>query len=278
MPLLLPKQRGTRREANYSGQPATTWGTALTSAATAHNYPTTYTDLIASTAFDTDWVTVAFHTNFAAATDTDSIVTIYAGAGGSEQPVIADLLAGWVNVLDGQGLNMKSYGFPLRIPAGTRLSARHRSIRTSTAVECMIDLYGGGGGHHWTGTRVEGVGLGAEGANSQGTAVTPGTTSDGTLTAIGTTIYDWGYVVPMINGNADVTMNAGVVSADLGVGGVALDGLDEWLFYIFTTETSGPLRGQVGRYTHIPAGTALQLRSQTSAAAEAQDWGIYGCA
>jgi hypothetical protein len=279
MPLLLPKQRGNRREANFSGQPATTWGTVVTSETTAHNYPATYTQLIASTAFTTDWVSIQFHSNFGTATDTDSIVTIYAGAGGSEQILIADLLAGWTNILEGQGLNTKTYGFPLRIPEGTRLSARHRSVRTSTGVNLMIELFGGGESHHWTGTRVEGVGLGAAGTSSQGTAVTPGTTAEGTFTTIGSaTVYDWGYVVPMIGGNVDVTMLTDVISADLGVGGVALGGLDEWLYYAFTTETAGPLRGQIGRYTHIPAGTTMQLRAQALTSAEAKDFAIYGVA
>lgn len=277
MPLLLPKQRGNRREANFSGQPATTWGTILTSAATAHNYPATYTELIASTAFTTDWVNIILHTNFATATDTDSIVTIYAGAGGAEQILIADLLAGWTNVFDGQGIANKTYGFPLRIPAGTRLSARHRSVRTSTAVTCMIELLGGGESDHWTGTRVEGVGLGAEGTASGGTDVTPGTTSEGSFTTIGSaTVYDWGYAVPMIGGNVDVTMLSSVIATDLGVGGVALGGLDEWLFCLFTTETAAAQRGSIGRYTHIPAGTTMQLRAQSSNSAEALDFGIYG--
>ncbi len=277
MPLLLPKQRGTRREANFSGQPATSWGTVLTSAATAHNYPATFTELIASTAFSTDWVNILFHSNFATATDTDSIVTIYAGAAAAEQILIPDLLAGWANVFDGQGLNNKTYGFPLRIPASTRLSARHRSVRTSTAVTCMIELLGGG--DHWTGSRVEGVGLGAAGTSSQGTAVTPGTASEGSFTTIGSaTVYDWGYAVPMIGGNVDVTMLSDVIAADLGVGGVALVGLDEWLFYAYTTETAGPGHGQIGRYTHIPAGTTLQLRAQALTSAEAKDFGIYGVA
>ncbi len=279
MPLILPKQRGTRREANFSGQPATTWGTALTSHSVAHQYPSTFTELFASTAFDTDFVTIQFHSNFVAATDTDSIVSIYAGAGGSEQVVIADLLAGWTNIFDGQGLNTKTYGFPLRIPAGTRLSARHRSVRTSVAVECMVELFGGGAGHHWVGTRVEGVGLGAAGSASGGTLVTPGTVSEGTFTTIGAaTVYDWGYVVPMLGGNTDVTMISDIISADLGVGGVALLGLDEWLFYAYTTETAGPVRGQTGRYAHIPAGTTLQLRAQAITSAEAKDFAIYGVA
>jgi hypothetical protein len=280
MPLLLPKQRANRREANFSGQPVGTWGTVLTShTTTAHTYPTAYTELIASTAFDTDWVNLNFHTNFLAANDTDSIVTIYAGAGGSEQILIADLLAGWTNILDGQGLTTKTYGFPLRIPQGTRLSGRHRSVRTTAGVNCMMELLGGGEGHHWTGTRVEGVGLGAAGTDSGGTLVTPGTTSEGTFTTVGSaTVYDWGYVVPMNGGNTDTVQPTDVIAADLGVGGVALTGLDEWLFHCFTTEVNGPLRGQIGRYTYIPAGTTLQLRVQALNSTDAKDFAIYGVA
>lgn len=273
MPLILPKQKGVRREANFSGQPSTTWGTALTSDGTAHVEPATETELIASTAFDTDWVNIWFHTNSASNTDSDSLVNIKTGAGGSEVTLLPNLLAGWVGT-PAQGFGQRHYGFPLFIPTGTRLSATHRSVGTSTTVRCMIELLGGGRSQHWTGTGVETIG--ADTATSSGTYVTPGGASEGTLTSMGTTAREWGFVQPMLAGNTNTTMNLGVLSIDLASdGSTVIDGLDEFLFESNSAEISFPWN-QGGRYCYVPTGTTLNLRAQTSASPEAMAFAVYG--
>jgi len=272
MPLLLPKQRGIRHETNYSGRPdLSAWGTLLTSDSVAHTEPATETQLIASTAFDTDWVIVRFCDNQGAATLTDSLVNIKVGAAGSEVTIIENLFAGWTS-----GTNARTqYEFPIRIPAGSRISATHRSVRTSTTVACMIDLFGGGDGLHWVGTGVESVG--AATASSGGTSVTPGTTSDGTLTSMGTNTYDWGFVVPWAGCNSDATLAADILSFDLASGSATTDlipGLEDF----FTTSNASEFftDSPLGRYCHIPAGTTLYLRSQFGGTAEAKDHIIYG--
>jgi len=277
MPLLLPKQRGNRREANFTGQPTTTWGTVLTSDAVAHTEPATPTELIASTGFNTDWVNIRFHTNGLTATITDSLVNIKVGAGGSEVNLMSNLIAGWVNVVAGTTPAMRLYGFPLRIPAGTRISATHRSVRTSTGVTCMIELLGGGDGHHWVGQHVESVG--AVTGSSRGTTVTPGSGAEGTLTSIGTTTYDWGFVLPASMGNVDTTLSGSISSADLARGSATTDlipGLEDFV----TEHGAGEIQTGVfgGRYCHIPASSTLFLRSQDSTGIETKSHIIYGVA
>jgi len=274
MPLLLPKTRGITRQSNISGRLATGSGTAVTSDTVAHQFPATYTQLIASTTYDSDWVNVWLHANGGSNTRTDSLLTIYVGADGSEQPLMPYLLAGWSLDAFQNGLPIKWYGFPLRIPAGSRLSARHQSVRTSQACEVIIELLGGGTSHHWTGTKVEAVGYTT--ASSSGTTVTPGTTSDGSLTSMGTTVNEWGFVLPMIGGNVlDTTMNAGGHAVDLGSGAAtALPGLDEFMFGSSGTEFAWPLC--MGRYCALPAGTTLYLRDQFSGTAETTDYVVYG--
>jgi len=274
MPLLLPKQKGVRREANFTGQPLTTWGTSLLSDGTAHVEPATETALIASTAFDTDWVNIWFHSNSASATDSDSLVNIKVGGAGNEVTLIPNLLAGWVSIPTTAGPGTRGYGFPLFIPAGTRLSATHRSVRVTTAVRCMIELLGGGRSQHWTGTGVEAIG--ADTATSSGTYVTPGGASEGTLTSLGTTAREWGYALPMLGGNTDTTMNAGLLAVDLGSSSsVAILGLDEFLMRSDSAEASANIP-QGGRYCYVPTGTTLHLRAQTSATAEAMAFVCYG--
>lgn len=273
MPLLLPKQKGIRREANFSGQPSATWGTALVSDGTTNVEPATETELITSTSFDTDWVNVWFTVNSATATDTDSLVNIKTGGAGSEISLMPNLLAGWVTTTIVGSFPSRQYGFPLFIPAGTRLSATHRSVRVSATVRCMIELLGGGRSQHWTGTDVEAIG--ADTANSSGTYVTPGGASEGTLTSMGTTAREWGYVQPMLAGNTDTTMNAGALTADLGSGAsTAIPGLEEFMFGTSTSEISW--NSGLGRYCYVPTGTTLYLRAQTSATAEAMAFVAYG--
>ena len=272
MPLLLPKQRGVRRESNFSGRPSATWGTNLVSDGTTNVEPATETELIASTSFDTDWVDIIFHTNATTNTDSDSLVNIKVGSAGSEQTVMSNLLAGWaagIQAVPGP----KRYGFPLRIPAGSRISATHRSVRVSTGVRCMIALYGGGQGSHWTGTQVEAVG--ADTANSTGTYITPGGASEGTLTSLGTTTGEWGFVLPMVGGNTDTTMNVNFLAVDLASdGSTVIPGLEDFLLLTDSSECSAPLSG--GRYCHVPAGTTLNLRAQGSGTAEAMAFVCYG--
>lgn len=276
MPLMLPKQRAITRESNLSGRPAGPWGTTVTSDGVAHTLPTAYTELIAATTYDSDWVNIAFTNNNASNTDTDSLVTVYIGAGTAEQVLIPTLLAGWT-ANSAASFHFKRYSFPLHVPAGSRISARHQSVRTSTSVNMWIELLGGCSGDHWTGTRVECVG--ADTGTSGGTAVTAGGASEGTLTSIGTNTYEWGYVQPMIGGNTtDTSMNNGLVGCDLASSSSTanlISGLDDFLFDTTASETAAPV-GSSGRFCTIPASTTLYLRSQTSATAEGQDWCIYG--
>ena len=147
--------------------------------------------------------------NFLAATDTDSLVNVYVGAASSEQLLIPNLLAGWIeNPGASATTDRRRYLFPLKVPAGTRISATHRSVRTSiTTLRCRIKLLGGGEGTHWTGTKVEAIG--ADTANSSGTYITTGGASEGTLTRLGasdgaaTLAHDWGFVLPMVGGSCE---------------------------------------------------------------------------
>lgn len=280
MPLLMPKVSGTTYESNVSlgTRLSATYGTALTSDTVAHTLPTgNATEIIASTTYDSWWVEVLFQNNSASNTDTSSLVNIYAGAAGSEQVLIPNLLAGWAIAVGATMGYFKYYRFPLFIPAGTRLSGKHQSIRTSTAVYCTIRLFGGAGYSNWYGTRVECVG--ADTGNSRGTAVTAGSTSKGTLTSIGTNTYDWGYVLPMLGGNTtDSSMPAGSLTADIAAGSATsnlIPGLEEFLFTTSTTEYAGP-SDPGGRFCHVPPSTTLYLRSQHGGVTEAQDFCIYG--
>lgn len=276
MPLLMPTTRGIRREWNHSGQPTNTMGTAVPSHTVAHQLPSTYTELIATTSFDTDWVEVIIHNNSSSNTNTDSLLNIYVGANSAEQLLIPNLLAGWVAAVASANTgSVKRYGFPLCVPAGSRLSARHQSVRTSTNTYVIITLFGGNL-DHWTGTKVECVG--AVTGSSRGTSVTPGSGSEGTLTSIGTNTFGWGYVQPMLGGNVtDTIMPNQVILADLASGSATsalLGGLEDFAFQGNQNEVACNV--SQGRYAMVPASTTLYLRGQVSGSADANDYCIYG--
>ena len=129
----------------------------------------------------------------------------------------------------------------------------------------------------WCGRRVEA--LGADTANSIGTPVTPGGASEGSFTTIGTSTYAYGYVVPMIQGNgADTTLTDKGIAMDLGVGSALYKDFEDFLFTTGSSENSANWMGSAsGRWCHIPAGTALQARLQSSTTnVEALDCLIYG--
>jgi hypothetical protein len=204
-------------------------------------------------------------------------VNIKVGSAGNEVTVISNLLAGWLGGNLGSGFPSRWYGFPLAIPAGSRISATHRSVRLSTGVTCIIELLNEQEAGYWVGQGVECVG--AATGSSRGTNVTPGTTSEGTLTSIGTSTYDWGYAFPIRVGNTDTTMNTSLSAWDLAAGSATsnlIDGMGDFLVESSSNEYSWPIGGRMGRFCHVPAGTTIYLRGQTSAVAEAQDCCVYG--
>jgi len=269
------KTRGLNREANFSGQPATTWGTQVTANSTVHTLSDTFTELIASTAYTTSWVNILIHSTGQAATQQDILINIYVGADGSEQLVIPYLTGGWSPQMI-NGSNFKRYSFPLSIPQGSRLSMKAQSDTSSKTAYVMVDLLSGTHEAHWTGTGVEAVGVNT--GTSVGTSVTAGTTSDGTLTSIGTNTYEWGYCLPTIGGNiSDVSQSSGLQTIDLASSNSTanlLPGLGNFLVAMNSSEQVFNL--EQGRFCTVPAGTTLYARGRTDATAEAKDYIIYG--
>jgi hypothetical protein len=268
--LLVPFHRAVQRSASWAeGRPVSTQGVTLTSGGSAHALGTKV-EVFASTTHDTTLVRIALAETQAAATRTDALCNIYVGADTAEQVLIPNLAAGW------SGHSPKFYEFPLFIPAGTRISADLQALIVSDTAEVLMELFGGGSPIGWCGSRVECVG--ADTASSIGTSVTPGTTSEGSFTSIGTTVNEWRYIFPYVQGMlADSNIQSQMIALDIGVGGSIYKGLEEFWFASSSNENVWPGMGNVGRFSVIPASTALQARGQVEGAtAEAFDVLIYG--
>lgn len=273
MGLLIPEYRAaplaSTYQANFSGRPTTTWGTTLTASATLHTVGTTV-QLVASAPYDADGIRITFHGMHTSAAVTEGLVNIFTGAS-NEKTLIANLMSGWsaTNVTAGP----RRYFFPLRIPKGTRIAANFQAVIASDDVYCMIELLSSNG-NNWAGCAVET--LGAVTATTKGTTVVPGTTSEGTLTSIGTSGQRYKYIYAAQSGNADTTATAGVLSYDIGTSSAVIPGLENFVQTTSATEWVNPW-DEVGRYCDIASGTALYLRAQSHTTdTENKTFCIYG--
>jgi hypothetical protein len=168
-----------------------------TSSATAHTYNATWTQLVASTPFDTVGLSLRLNTATAvSAGRSDTLVVIGVGAAGSEQVVIGPVPIGFKPV--GTTISL-----PIFIPAGSRIAVRHKSQRTSLALTYTLDLYGSPN-QDMSGLPQKWVtyGLVDDTTNSRGTQVTAGNTNTwGAWTALTTnTTYAHDLWVPVIDG------------------------------------------------------------------------------
>lgn len=276
MTLVNPYPRAVQYSKSWaSGRPAATTGLTVTAGTAIHTLGV-IGELFTSTLHDTHWVRVSVARTTTAATQTDGLINIMVGAGGSEKVIIPSLVSGWAGGLIDHNNNIRTFEFPLYIPAGSRISAQGQALISADTTQVTMELWGGGLEANWAGTQVECVGVNT--AASQGVSVTPGTVSDGTFTDIGTARNSFRYVLPMLQGSlTDTNMAANVTAADIGVGGALYRDLEEFLWSSNTNEVTWPVMGGRGRYTEIPAGTLLQLRAQTeSATVDAYDFCIYG--
>ena len=259
MALLVPAARNQRGDRNYSGTPTTTWGTTLTGG-TSHNLPASPTELVASTAFEAEWIRIEFHGMFVAATRPDALGNNYTGPRASETLFIDSLQAGWSNTVANAGVG-QVYWFPVRIPSGTRISASLRSLIASDTCYIKID-YGVSNGAFWVGSGVET--LGEVTASSRGTAVTPGNAAEGSWATIGTTGQRWRYLALGVQGNNDTTANAGLLAWDVGTGSAIYQGMENLTTFMNSNEYVQ--RNDADRWCDIPSGTSLQVRANAHAA------------
>ncbi len=176
----------------------------VTSSATAYNNITPV-QILASTAADVSWIHIRNPANFFAATRTSTVIEVMAGGAGSEYTIIGPVSIGYSG---GAGWT----SLPIYVPAGTRLSMRMRSARTSTGLNFSFAIGYGGATRDGVGLPQRWVAYGLSddaSANAQGTIVTPGNGAFGSWTAITTsTTYAHDLWVPVIDGGTQTTMTA----------------------------------------------------------------------
>lgn len=257
--------------------PSSTPGTAVTANTPAGTKTATPVQLIASTAKEAAWVVVALINNNTAATITNVIVDIMIGGAGSETVLIPDLLVGSQPSIT-TNYAPHYYVFPIRVPAGSRLSCRSASgPAASVACRVQIWLYGKNPKvPSWTGSKVTAYGITSP---ARGVSVTPGVSAaEGAWTEIvASTTADHEYIVPGIGMPQLTVVVSQVYALDIGYGAAAevLLGGD----IVFMTDTNERVHGGLCLpfYAALPSGSRLVARlSQHAATAQACDIALYG--
>lgn len=270
------QQYESTQSANATTTPGTTVSNPVGSANTKN---TTWTQLIASTSFDTHLILVHLSGSDAGSTNTSTLIDIGIGAAASESVLIPDLLAGYCPSASAAGGFPRHIILPLYIPAGSRLSARSQSVRTAGSTRVWVELLGGPRNPGWwCGEQVIAYGITA--ASSIGTNVTQGGSSaEGSWTAIGTTSQDHKAVCLMVQGsNTDTVMQSAGQNWDVGIDTSSTSILGEnFLTRTQTSETLGYYGLWLPIYSNIPSGTALAVRgSSTVGTPDVIDVALYG--
>ena len=265
-------------EANFSA-PSSTVGTQITASSTAGSKGS-WTQLIASTAKEYHWLIVGFTANNASATITNVVVDIGIGAASSEIVLVPDLLVGSQPSIT-TDFAPHLYVFPIRVPSGSRLSARSASGPAgSQTCRVLMWLFGKNPKvPSWTGSKVTAYGITLSG-DARGVAVTPGVSAaEGSWTQIVSSTGDrCEYIVPGWGMPQTTTVANQVYALDFGFGASSAE---QALVrdILFMTDTSERVHGGwcMPIYADLPASTRLVARlSQHSTTAQAVDVALYG--
>lgn len=203
---------------DVASTPASTTGITITANSSVNTKATSWTELIASTAYDTNWIMLHFTAPSAQGASGGYLVDIGVGASTAEQVLIPNLLLHWAsNSMPKPAV----YLFPLRIPRSTRLSARCQCATGSGTLVVSAHTFSSPIGAPPGLGRVEAVG--ADTSTSRGTLLNdPGGSAhtDGTWTQlIASTEFSYRWLSVAIVNVADVAWAAVTTHlTDLAVG------------------------------------------------------------
>lgn len=263
--LWIPQKGKLRVEHNTGTVGTATPGTSVTTGGTASTKGTP-AQLIASTSFDTYWMTVIASNYGNATTASQGCLDILIGAA-TEEVLIPNLLMGYCGSIAATGLGPKRWDFPLYVPAGSRLAAQAAGARTSTALRVWIFLYGGTVSPGFrVGTSVTTYGISTV---PDGTAITPGASgAEGSFTQItASTLREHFALTPSFQVTGDTTINQRAFAVDLGVGAATESEVlqSAWFLTDSGEFMSGPVNNMPA-FADVPSGTRLTMRASCSGA------------
>lgn len=258
-------------QSNGAGRPQGAQGTAVTPGVGSKG---SWAQAIASLALDTFGLLICINSNVASAASRNSVVDIGIGGSGSEIVLIPDLIGG-----NASGYNTGGglwYYFPVFIPAGTRIAVRSQgSVATAFQVFIQALQEPADPAMMKCASFVEALGM----TLPQGTAVTAGTTSEGSWTLLGAlTKPCWWFQLGVQITSADTAHNANCYHLDLASGnGSNFDMILESLLFQTTTGEAGSTSLIMASCERpVPAGTNIYARAQCSGTVESLFVAGYG--
>lgn len=277
--LYVPRNGQTRLEDNVGAGNAEL-GTSVAASATPHAKNTTYTTLIAATAYQAYGIAVMVGSvGTTATTNTRTLVDIAIGAAASEQVIIPNLMAGQVGASNSASSSPQMYFFPIVITAGVRISATSQTVTASDTVHVSVYLFQHQVPGKWYGSRV--TAYGADTADSGGTSHTFGNGSYATTTQLtASSTYPVKYLQVGFDLAADTTgaTKRGVLRI---AGGSSTNYLVDGLpIQESTTLESVDYNRANFLLSHmsfnLPAGSYLGVGADMGATGEARDFVLYG--
>jgi len=182
-----------------------TGGITVTANSSAHTKGA-WAQLIASTSADNSFAVVFVNAVGASATNTATLLDFALGASGSETAFISNIAVG--------GASNLSLGFPIKIPSGSRLSARIQSVVTGGKTASVTTILYNAGSYSTTPTALDVIGT--DTANSKGTSFSG---SSGTwVEGIASTSQAYRAVAAVVSVHDADTPNASNLLYTIGVG------------------------------------------------------------
>jgi hypothetical protein len=255
-------------------------GTAFTFG--ANNADGAAVEVIPALEHDVHYLVVSIAGSHTTGANTQALLDVLVDpAGGSSwSELISDLVCGMLIAIANSVSYQANFHFPLYIKAGSSIGVRARTAHSAdvTTGTCVIWAYGNPSRPDawWCGQKVESLGINP--ASSQGTDVTPGTSSSfGSWTDIGsTTSARYGAIQFGVNGSDGTAANAGYYW-QIGCGSNKLPGSPTIHRNMSTNEVGSQTGVWMPIFADIAAGTQMQARAACNAATtEVFNMAIYG--
>lgn len=249
-------------------------GTQIASAAT-DNTKGSYAELIASTAFDAS----GFSVLMANSSDRfDCLVDIAVGASGSEQDIVSNYL---LKMPNSSGSGHISGFFPIRIPAGTRVSARWQTNGGAIAHTVDVEVVLASSSFIPSKPLGKVTTYGADTTDSGGKTIDPGGTANtkGSYVEItSATTNPIKYLIIGFSANDNNSLSDFQFLYDIAIGE---SGAEQVLIpdMLVATNSGEYIWHLKGLPCHIPTGTRIAVRSQcsgTHASDRLLDIALYG--
>jgi hypothetical protein len=268
---------GCSRTENNEGTTSSEFGTAVTASSTPHVKNTTWTELIASTAYDAWGIFIAVFNVAYATTAVSFLLDIGIGAASSEVVIVPDLVCGSCGVSNQAESGINMWFFPIFIKAGSRIAGTGQALIASDTAHVQIHLLQYPIPGMWYGRRVTAYGITS--AYSYGTLITPDQNAYCTPVALSaSTSRPIKYLQAGIDMGGDST-------------GLTARGLMEILVNDVVLVNALPYTESASRenshnaminmmlshmYFNIPAGVSLKVAAMRDIAGEARSFALYG--